>query len=420
MGNISLVSNEARGLSKEQINQALIDSLKGKKLNKVLIVPPDFTRYHSNAGYITNFYYHLLKDKAQVDIIPALGTHAPMTQEECAKMFGDIPYDKFVVHNWREDVVTIGTVPEEFLREISEDTYTSEVECQVNKILFDNYDLVISVGQVVPHEVIGMSNHSKNILVGLGGSKIINASHMVGALYGLERMMGKDHTPTRKLLDYCWKHFLNNINFLWILTVTTAPQDEIITHGLFIGQDRRPLEEAIELAKVKNMDIVQKPIKKCVVYLDPKEFKSTWLGNKAVYRTRMAIADGGELIVLAPGVHTFGEDQEIDRLIRKYGYVGRERVITLFRECDDLKNNMSAAAHLIHGSSDGRFKITYAVDKISKEEVKQVNYCAADFNEMVKLYPYQKLKTGWNILNDEEIYYIPNPALGLWIEKGRL
>lgn len=417
---ISVKASCESGLTKEQINQALIESLKGRNLKKVLIVPPDFTRLHSNAGYITNFYYHLLKDVAQVDIIPALGTHFPMTREECEIMFGDIPFEKFIAHNWREDVITIGTVPEEYLREISEDTYTSAVECQVNKILFENYDLVISVGQVVPHEVIGMSNHSKNLFVGLGGSKIINASHMVGALYGLERMMGKDHTPTRKLLDYCLEHFLNNINILWVLTVTTAPKGEIKTHGLFIGEDRRPLEEAIELAKVKNMDVVEKPIKKCVVYLDPSEFKSTWLGNKAVYRTRMAIADGGELIILAPGVNTFGEDKEIDRLIRKYGYVGREKVIQLFKECDDLKNNMSAAAHLIHGSSDGRFKITYAVDKITKEEIEQVNYSAADYNEMARKYAIDKLKTGWNIIDGEEIYYIPNPALGLWIEKGRL
>ena len=244
---------------------------------------------------------------------------------------------------------------------------------------------------------------------------------MVGALYGLERMMGKDHTPTRKLFDYCMANFLYHINILWVLTVTTAPGGVIQTHGLFIGKDREPLEQAIKLAQEKNLDIVEKPIKKCIVYLDPKEFKSTWLGNKAVYRTRMAIADEGELIVLAPGVHKFGEDNKIDGLIRKYGYVGREKVLQLFKQEDDLKNNMSAAAHLIHGSSDDRFKITYAVKQIEKSEIERVNYCSADYEEMAKVYPPDKLKLGWNILdNGEEVFYIPNPALGLWISKGRL
>lgn len=421
MSSFSCVAKNESSLTKEEIKNALYRSIEGKNLKRVLIVPPDYTRYHSNAGLITNIYYHALKDAAHVDIMPALGTHVPMTREECADMYGDIPFEKFLVHNWRDDVVNVGTVPDRYMREISDGTWDSPIECEVNKILFKDYDLIISVGQVVPHEVIGMSNHSKNILVGLGGSKIINASHMVGAMYGLERMMGKDHTPTRKLFDYCMANFLYHINILWVLTVTTAPGGIIRTHGLFIGEDRQPLEEAIKLAQKKNLDIVKKPIKKCVVYLDPKEFKSTWLGNKAVYRTRMAIADGGELIILAPGVHKFGEDDKIDELIRKYGYIGREKVLRLFQNNNDLKNNMSAAAHLIHGSSDDRFKITYAVKEIDKKDIEAVNYISADCDEMLKLYPPDELKLGWNTLKGgEEIFFIPNPALGLWIAEERL
>jgi hypothetical protein len=82
---------------------------------------------------------------------------------------------------------------------------------------------------------------------------------------------------------------------------------------------------------------------------------STWLGNKAVYRTRMAMADGGELIILAPGVKEFGEDHEIDRLIRKYGYRGTPATLAAVKANEELRNNLSAAAHLIHGSSEGRF-----------------------------------------------------------------
>ena len=419
--NITLLSERDEGLSSEEIKKALMRSIEGRSLSKVLIIPPDFTRFHSNAGFITNVYYHALKDIAEVDIIPALGTHAKMTEEECAEMFGDIPYEKFIEHKWRTDVVKVGTVPAEFLTEISEGTWTQPIDCEVNKILFNGYDLILSVGQVVPHEVVGMSNHSKNILVGLGGSKFINASHMVGALYGLERMMGKDNTVTRKLFDYCVNNFLSDLPLLWVLTVTTAPGGEIRTHGLFIGDDRKPLEDAIALSQIKNLDLVDKPIKKCVVYLTPKEFKSTWLGNKSVYRTRMAIADGGELLVLAPGVEKFGEDYGVDALIRRYGYVGRDKVLELFKTEQALKDNMSAAAHLIHGSSDGRFKITYAVKRITKEEIEGVNFAYADYCETVKRYDPEKLELGWNTMPDgEEIFFIPNPALGLWMAKDRL
>jgi len=278
------------------------------------------------------------------------------------------------------------------------------------------------VGQVVPHEVIGMANHAKNLFVGVGGSDMINKSHMVGAVYGMERMMGKDHTPVRKILDYGLEHYLNERPIVFVLTVCTAPGGNIRTHGLFIGNTRKVLEAAIELAQEKNIDFVETGIKKCIVYLDPSEFKSTWLGNKSVYRTRMAIADGGELLVLAPGIERFGEDMQVDKLIRKYGYKGRIKTLEQFEkpENQDLRDNMSAAAHLIHGSADGRFNITYAVKNITKEEIESVGFGAADYDDVVKRYDPEKLQYGYNTLPDgEEVYYIPNPALGLWINREK-
>ena len=338
-------------------------------------------------------------------------------------MFGDIPYEKFIPHNWRSDVMRLGEVPAEFLEEITEGLWHESVDVEINRLVMDEkYDIIISPGQVVPHEVIGMANHSKNLFVGVGGSDMINKSHMVGAVYGMERMMGKDHTPVRRIFDYGMEHFLKDRPILFVLTVCTAPQGNIRTHGLFIGDTRRVLEAAIELAQEKNIDFVDTGIKKCVVYLTPDEFKSTWLGNKSVYRTRMAIADGGELLVLAPGIERFGEDATVDQLIRKYGYRGRVHTLEQFEmpENGDLRSNMGAAAHLIHGSSDGRFTITYAVKNISREEIEGVGFQAADYEEMVRRYDPEKLQYGYNTLPDgEEIYFIPNPALGLWINREK-
>lgn len=411
-------------MNKEEIKLALAQSLAGRSLHHVLIIPPDYTRFHSNAGYITNTYYHLLQEKGcEVDILPALGTHVAMTREETEHMYGDIPYEKFLVHDWRHDVMKIGEVPASYLEEITEGLWHDPVDVEINKLVMnEKYDLIISVGQVVPHEVIGMANHAKNLFVGVGGSDMINKSHMVGAVYGMERMMGKDHTPVRKIFDYGMEHFLKDRPILFVLTVCTAPGGEICQHGMFIGEGRKPLEDAIALAQEKNIDFVDTGIKKCVVYLDPSEFKSTWLGNKSVYRTRMAIADGGELIVLAPGIERFGEDDQVDKLIRKYGYRGRIHTLEQFEkpENQDLRDNMGAAAHLIHGSSDDRFSITYAVKNISKSEVEAVGFQAADYDEMAERYNPQTLQYGYNTLPDgEEIYYIPNPALGLWINREK-
>ena len=413
-----------QGLSREEIRAALLQSLEGRTLRHALIIPPDFTRFHSNAGYITNVYYHALCEMGcEVDILPALGTHVPVTQEEAAVMFGDIPYEKFIPHNWRSDVMRLGEVPAEFLEEITEGLWHESVDVEINRLVMDEkYDIIISPGQVVPHEVIGMANHSKNLFVGVGGSDMINKSHMVGAVYGMERMMGKDHTPVRRIFDYGMEHFLSARPILFVLTVCTAPGGEIRTHGLFIGEGRSPLEAAIALAQEKNIDFVDTGIKKCVVYLTPDEFKSTWLGNKSVYRTRMAIADGGELLVLAPGIERFGEDATVDQLIRKYGYRGRVHTLEQFEkaENEDLRSNMGAAAHLIHGSSDDRFTITYAVKSISRAEIEGVGFQSADYDEMARRYDPEKLQYGYNTLPDgEEIYFIPNPALGLWINREK-
>ena len=417
------VAKSAEGLTNDEIAVQLEKSLEGRELKNVLIIPPDFTRYHSNAGFITCVYYRLLSAKGvKVDVMPALGTHVPVSEEQWKIMFPDIPYAEMIVHGWRTDVVKLGEVPAEAVAEISGGIWTEPVSVEVNRRIMDEkYDLIISPGQVVPHEVIGMANHAKNLFVGVGGSDMINKSHMIGAVCGMEQAMGRDHTPVRRLFDWAFEHFVAQRPILWVLTVNTAPGGKICSHGLFIGEGRNCLTEAVKLAQEKNIDYVETGIKKCVVYLDPSEFTSTWLGNKSVYRTRMAMADGGELIVLAPGVHTFGEDKAVDALIRKYGYKGRLRTLEVFKspEAEDLRANMGAAAHLIHGSSDGRFTITYCVKNITKEEVEGVGFKAADYDETIRKYDPEKLQYGYNTVDGEEIYFIPNPALGLWINREK-
>ncbi len=408
------------GLKNAEIRKALEKSLENKQLNKVLLLPPDYTRMYSGAGMLCSMYYDILKDFCEVDILPALGTHEAMTREECLAFFGEnVPFEKIIKHNWRTDVVKLGEVPADFVNEVSEGVVNEKIDVEVNKLIVDkSYDLIISMGQVVPHEVVGMANYSKNIFVGCGGSSMINSSHMLGAFYGMERVMGKDFSPVRKVFDYAEQNYLKDVPLMYVLTVTTNKGDEVFMHGLYIGRERVLFENAVSLSQENNLTHVERPFKKVVVYLDEREFKSTWLGNKAIYRTRMAIADGGELIVLAPGVRKFGEDDTNDALIRKYGYCGREKVLELVKTNEDLQGNLSVAAHLIHGSSDGRFSISYAAKNLSQKEIEDACFIYSDYDEAIKLYDPSKLNDGWNILESgEEIYYISNPALGLWTAK---
>ncbi len=414
-----MVYEHENGISQEQLRQALAESLKGRHLKKVLILPPDYTRMYSGAGKITAIYYDLLKDTCQVDIMPALGTHVPMTQQEWVAFFGEgVPFQRMLVHNWRTDVVKLGEVPAEFVAEVSEGLVTNSIDVEVNRRLLDpGYDLILSIGQVVPHEVVGMANYSKNIFVGIGGASMINSSHMLGAFYGMERIMGRDHSPVRKVFDYAQERYISHLPLQYVLTTTTNYGDDVTIHGLYIGSERSVFEAAVKKSQQINLTHMDKRLQKVVVYLDPREFKSTWLGNKAIYRTRMAIADGGELIVLAPAVGHFGEDEENDRLIRKYGYVGRENVLKLVEENEDLRQNLSVAAHLIHGSSDGRFNITYCAGHLTEEEVRGVAFNYAPYEEMAAKYDPAKLKDGFNTVDGEEVFYISNPALGLWVAK---
>jgi nickel-dependent lactate racemase len=420
---LMITATDDRGIPEQAQYEALVKSLENRPaLKKVLLLPPDMTRMHSGAGRLTAMYYQLLKDTCTVDILPALGTHEAMTDGEINAFFGEeIPKSCFLVHDWRHDVVKIGEVPAAFVEEVSEGLVHDAIDVEVNKRILDrSYDLIISIGQVVPHEVVGMANYSKNVFVGCGGSNMINSSHMLGAFYGMERIMGKDHSPVRKVFDYAETHFITDLPLLYVLTVTTQQEGEVAVHGLFIGRERPVFEAAVKLSQQKNLIFMDKPLRKVVVFLDEREFKSTWLGNKSIYRTRMAIADGGELIVLAPGVRKFGEDDGNDVLIRKYGYIGRKNVLAACDQNEDLRENLSVAAHLIHGSSDDRFSITYAVEKLSKEEVEGAGFKYMNLKQAYEKYDPARLKDGFNTLADgEEIFYISNPALGLWADRSR-
>jgi hypothetical protein len=269
--------------------------------------------------------------------------------------------------------------------------------------------------------VIGMANYNKNILVGTGGRHGINLSHYLGAVYGMERIMGRAETPVRAVLNYASDHFLRKLPIIYVLTVVGRRADgKLAVRGLFIGDDVECFHKAAELSLKVNFELVQEPIRKAVVYLDPHEFHSTWLGNKAVYRTRMALADGAELIVLAPAVRQFGEDKCIDALIRKYGYRGTPETLAAVDANADLAAELGAAAHLIHGSSEGRFKITWCPGKMSRQEIEGVGYAYGNYAEMSEQYNPDKLSQGHNRLDGEDVFFVANPGLGLWAHGSRL
>ena len=410
-------------ISDERLRELVKETIakSGKTLRRLLLLPPDHTRLNSRAGRITEIIWEEYHDKCQIDIMPALGTHSPMTDAQLEMMFGkQIPKSVFKVHDWRNGVRTLGVASSEMLKELSGGKLDYEVKIQADNILFEDYDLILSIGQVVPHEVVGLANYTKNIMVGVGGPDCINKSHFLGAVANMEKIMGHADSPVRRLYNYGVDTFLADRPIVYMLTVMARDEEsgKMAMRGFFSGAGADAFNAASKLCVETNLVLLDEPLKKVVVFLDPDEFKSTWLGNKSIYRTRMAIADNGELIVLAPGLREFGEDKQIDLLIRKYGYKGTPHTLQAVKENQDIRDNLGAAAHLIHGSSEGRFTITYCPGPgMTAEEIRSVGFEYGDLDAMMKKYDPAKLKDGFNTVDGEEVFYISNPALGLWALK---
>jgi nickel-dependent lactate racemase len=392
-------------------------------LRRVLLVPPDFTRRHSGAGELTSELYRRLSSHATVEVLPALGTHAPMTSDELGAMFPGIPASAFRVHDWRRDVTALGEVPASLVREVSGGLLDYSIRCEVaTRLARGGWDRILSVGQLVPHEVAGIAGQSKNVFVGTGGKDVIDRTHFLGAVCGMEAAMGRARSPVRSVLSYLQRELAGTLPITYLLTVRGRDaRGDIVTRGLYAGDDDACFLAGVPLVQACNVELLDEAPAKVVCYLDPSEFKSTWLGNKAIYRTRMAVADGGELLVMAPGIKSFGEDPGIDRLIRRHGYHGTPRTLAAVNEDPELAASLSAAAHLIHGSSEGRFRVRYAAGGLDARAVEQAGYEPADLADALRRYDPERLVDGFNVLPDgERIYFVSNPALGLWSLRSKL
>lgn len=416
-------------VTKERVNE-LLDSMLEKmgRLDRVLLVPPDFTRYPSGSGEIACHLYRKLAQKSSVTIMPALGTHRPMSNEEISTMFPGLPHDPFIEHRWRDPLAHLGEVPAEFIENLSGGQLRFPITWKVNQRLLETrWDRVISIGQLLPHEVSGIANHSKNILVGLGGPDAIHKTHYFAAVYGRERIMGRVESPVRTIFNYVSKHFLRELPISYIMTV--RDHDEaggLVTRGIYACDGYDSFPEAARLCQRLNITFLDEPLRKVIVSLPPHEYKSTWLGNKAIYRTCLAMAEGGELLIMAPGVVEFGEDPAIDSLIRTYGYRGKKKVLEAVERHEELRSNLGAAAALINGSSDDRFAITYCTDDrgggkgLTSREIESVGYRFAALAAVRGRYNPDVMRDGYNIMNDGEVvYFISNPGLGLWALRSQ-
>jgi nickel-dependent lactate racemase len=424
-------THEAPAISRAEIEshcQLLLDEAR-KRLNcdfkRVLLLPPDLTRAHSGAGWITETLYNLLPQSCDTHVIPTLGQHVPHTEAENRWMFGSIPNDRIHAHDWRNGVTRVGVIPASKVEETTGGKANWDIPVDLNSMLVnEKWDLIINIGHVVPHEVLGFANHNKNYFIGLGGKETICASHIAAGVYGIENNLGNLITPLRACYNWAEEQFLGHLPDVYLQVVMQRDEKNQLVHsGIYIGDDLETYLMAARRSQSQNITLFDKPVKKIVAVMQADEFRATWVANKAVYRTRMAMADGGELLIIAPGVERFGEQPEVDALIRKYGYQSSQNILHLYRqpENEDMRDIAHGTAHLLHGTSEGRFTIRYATKSLSKKEIESVHYQYADLNEALARYNPTQMSEGWNTLPDgEEVFFISTPSAGLWSTREKI
>ncbi len=390
---------------------------------RVLLLPPDITRMHSGAGRLTEMLYRLLADEAEIHVIPTLGQHEPHTPEQNRQMFGSIPNERIHAHDWRNGCVEVGEVSGRFMDEATQGAADWPLPIVLNRMLMrEPWDWIINIGHVVPHEVLGFANHNKNYFIGLAGKDLICAAHMAAASWGIENNLGNLITPLRACFNRAEDEYLGELPDFYVQVVLARNQQDRLVHtGVHVGDDLETYLAAARQSRDENITLFDEPLPKIVCVMQGDEFFSTWVANKSVYRTRMALADGGELVVIAPGLKRFGEQPEVDAFIRKYGYVGTPRITEQYRKNADMQDLAHATAHLMHGSSEGRFKVTYAPGHLTKAEIEGVNFSYADINDTIARYQPARCKQGWNTTSDgERFYFIPTPSAGLWSTRDKL
>ncbi len=390
---------------------------------RVLLLPPDITRMHSGSGRMTEMFYNRLSGEADVHLIPTLGQHVPHTPAENKLMFGSIPEEKIHVHDWRDGCVQVGEISAEVVKETSGGVADWAMPIWLNKMLMEEpWDLIINIGQVVPHEVLGFANHNKNYFIGLAGKELICTSHMMAASCDIENNLGCLVTPVRECFNRAEDQYLGHLPDLYVQLVLARDEAGDLVHtGVHIGDDLETYLAAARQSRQQNITMFDEPLKKVVCVMQGDEFFSTWVANKAIYRTRMAMADDGELIIIAPGLKRCGEQDDVDDLIRKYGYIERDRLLELYKTNEDMQAIAHGTAHLMNGTTNGRFRVTYAPGHLSREEIEQINFQYADIDETIARYQPEGRREGWNETADgERFFYIPTPSAGLWATRSKL
>ena len=386
--------------------------------------------------------------------MPALGTAIQPAQ--IAKMYPTIPPALFREHDWRDGTVAVGTVPAADVRELTGGAINRPWTATLNALVArGGHDLVLSMGQVVPHEALGMANYTKNLFIGVAGAETINFTHHIMAVYGVENVMGRASNPGRALFDRAFDAFCPELPALFAMTVVgTKPDGARVTRGFYVG-DTSESFKAARLSLEVNFTMVDEPHAKAVPARRAK-YAFTWTANKAIYRTRPG-ADGGELVARArrelrrardarpadrkceratsarasarargpkpdPDARDDAPPPPPPNFARRHGYRSSAETMSLL-ETDPSSRKTSSPPRTRSGKSEGRFKITLSVEAGGglSADIEKANFEWGDVDALQQRYDPAKLTPGATCSPTAgACFLVPQPLpAGLWASKSR-
>lgn len=350
---------------------------------RVLAIIPDKTR-DDNTHVLFPIATEFLTKRgvASFDALVAQGTHPPMSEtQKCTKIGADTFAGQLFDHRWDDptELITLGELSAETVKELTNGLIENAVPVSINKLLAPGiYDTVLVFGATVPHEVAGFAGGAKYFFPGVAGPELTHTTHWLGALAGIENIIGQVDTPTRRLIEAATDLIEARIISLNTVVSRTS-DDELVTYALFTGDIREAFRRAAEVSRQVHIRYTGRKYKKVVALLDP-HYDELWVGGKASYKLGAIIEEGGELIIYAPHLTRLSETH--GALIEKYGYAPLESVRDMLGISQELRENLCIAAHLAHVAYAGRldergkvvprYKITMATG-LDEETCRRVN-----------------------------------------------
>lgn len=386
---VSADNNDVHTLTEKEIGEILGHEINGELAagKRILVLTPDTTRTCPLPLMIRLLHKSIANSAARVDYMVALGTHTPLSDEAILKLYGVSAEEKetvfknsrFLNHRWDLDdtLKRIGWIEEDEIEQLSAGRLRERVPVDINRAVFD-YDLIVVLGPVFPHEVVGFSGGAKYLFPGISGGEFLHSFHWLGAVVTCPGTIGLKNTPVREVINRAMRLVDVEVK---CLAMVVKNQEEL--YGLYAGDYKEAWSQAADLSAKVHIIVKDRPFH-TVFGVCPPMYDEIWTGGKVMYKLEQVVADGGRLIIYAP--HIYEISRTWGRYMEKIGYHVRDYFLTQMDRFTDIPRGVLAHSTHVRGigkMSDGmerpRIEVILA-SAIPEETCRKINLGYQDPN----------------------------------------